>query len=87
MKRIYILLVIVLFALTSCTENQRARNWGGTSTVELKEGQQLVNATWKGQDLWLLTEKREDSVAPSSYTFEEQSSYGVMEGTIIIKEQ
>jgi hypothetical protein len=86
MKKILLVLVMAL-ATVSCTENIRARNWGGTSTVELEKGKTLVNATWKNTDLWLLTKDRPDGQEPSTYEFSEDSSFGVMEGKIIIKEQ
>jgi len=84
-KAIIIAAVIVIIALSSCTDNQRARSFGGVETVELKAGERLVNVTWKEDDLWVLT--KQDSTKPSTYTFQEKSSYGVMEGTIVIKEQ
>jgi hypothetical protein len=72
-----------------CTENEMARNFGGTETVELPEGRRLVNITWKGDkgaaNLWVLT--KEDTTKPTTYFFEEKSGYGVMEGKVIIKEQ
>lgn len=71
----------------SCTDNQRARSWGGKFTMELKPGKQLINTTWKGEDLWILTKDRPDTVAPATYYFSESSSFGVIEGTITIKEQ
>ena len=72
-----------------CTENEMARNFGGTETVELPAGRRLVNITWKGDkgaaNLWVLT--KEDTTKPTTYFFEEKSGYGVMEGKVIIKEQ
>lgn len=86
MKKLLLLMGIGL-VMGSCTENQRARAWGGTSTVHLKAGEELINATWKESDLWLLTKERPAGQAPSTYYFSEDSSYGVMEGTIIIREK
>lgn len=49
------LLIVALVAgllptLFSCTENQRARQFGGTITIELPPGEKLVMATWKETD-------------------------------------
>jgi len=77
---------ILLFSF-SCTEQQRAKKYGGSATVELPAGKKLVNATWKMDNLWLLVEDREEGETPKEYVFKENSSYGVMEGQIIIKEK
>ena len=75
----------------SCTENSRARVWGGTETIQLDEGVRLVNITWKStgaytsSDLWILTKK--DTTKASTYSFSEKSNLGVMEGQVIIIEK
>ena len=78
-----------IMLLASCTENNRARVWGGTETIQLEEGVRLVNVTWKGDkgstSLWMLTKK--DTTKPSTYYFKEKSSFGVMEGQVIIIEK
>jgi len=84
MKQLIALLVLVV-TLFSCTANERARNLGGTEHVTLDEGERLVNVTWKQDDLWILT--KQDNTKPSTYSFKEKSSYGIMEGEIIITEQ
>lgn len=79
----YILLACIL--LTGCTENQRARQFGGDMTVDLDKGQRLVNATWKESSLWLLT--KQDTTKPSVYQFKENSGYSILNGTVTIKEK
>jgi len=75
-----------IMMLVSCTENTRARVWGGTQTLQLEEGVRLVNVTWKeGSDLWILTKK--DTTKASTYSFSEKSNLGVMEGQVIIIEK
>lgn len=88
MKKLLGLLAIV--TLASCTENSKARMWGGTETIQLDPGKRLVNITWKstdktGSDLWILT--KQDTTKPSTYLFEEKSSFGIMEGKVIIIEK
>lgn len=89
MKKLLLVATLCL-GLTSCTDNTRARIWGGTETVTLEPGVRLVNVTWKGGEgtttsLWMLTKK--DTTKPTTYSFKEKSSLGVMEGEVIIKEQ
>ena len=86
-------ILLPLFAITllaSCTENSRARLWGGTETINLDPGKRLVNITWKssdksGSNLWILT--KQDTTKPSTYLFEEKSSMGMLEGKVIIIEK
>lgn len=86
---IFIGAIILLTIMHGCTENQMARNFGGTETIQLPKGRRLVNLTWKGDkgaaNLWILT--KEDTTKASIYYFEEKSDMGVMEGKVIIKEQ
>jgi hypothetical protein len=75
--------------MSGCTENSIARKWGGTMKVELKEGERLVNVTWKGNkdsSLWVLT-KNAPNIPPTTYKFEEKSAFGVIEGTVLIIEK
>jgi hypothetical protein len=83
MKRI--LLAVSVFAViwfTSCTEQTRAKSFGGNMTINLQPNQKLVNATWKNSDLWYLTEQGDSNFKPKRYTFQESSTFGMMEGTV-----
>lgn len=84
MKQLIIIL-LALITLTSCTSNSRARHWGGTETIDLNPNQRVVNVTWKENGLWILT--KQDTTNPTTYTFEEKSSFGLMEGKVIIIEK
>lgn len=87
MKSILILFFIGV-TLSSCTDNQMARSFGGVETVNLKPGQRLVNITWKGNDnasLWILT--KQDTTQPTKYSFKEKSGHGMLEGEVIVIEQ
>lgn len=78
----------LLVAVTSCTEQQRARSWGGDSSLVLPKGEKLIEATWKDNgDLWYLTEPMEPGYEPQVKIFRESSSYSVMEGTVKFIEQ
>jgi hypothetical protein len=85
MKKVLILLVVA-FTMVSCTQNTRAKSFGGTSTVELKEGRKLIEATWKEDNLWYLTRVRREGESIETYEFREESSFGMMNGTVIFKE-
>lgn len=75
--------VFLLFTaiLTSCTQNQRARSFGGNEIVKLPEHNILINSTWKQDNLWILTK---DTLTGKLY-FRESSSFGLLEGSIEFK--
>ena len=80
--------LVFTIVLTSCTGNQRAKNFGGNYTIELDAGQTLVEATWKGDaNLWYLTRKRKEGETPTTYKFKEDSNFGMMEGTVTFVEK
>ena len=80
-KLLFITLVTLL--LLSCTDNQRARNFGGKEVVELPKNRILLNATWKNVDLWLLTK---DTITNQIY-FNENSNWGILEGSIEFRQK
>ena len=80
-------LLLMSTLLLSCTENQRAKSFGGKATIKLTKGQKLVEATWKGEDLWYLTRERRVNEPIETYIFQENSSFGLLEGKVIFKEQ
>ena len=79
-KAFFILLVMCCF-LSSCTDNQRAKNFGGKEEIQLKPNEKLINITWKQSNMWVLTE---DTLTHIKY-FRENSDWGVWEGEIVIK--
>ena len=81
MKKVILLgSTVMLFWLMSCTENQRARRFGGTENITLKKNEVLVNMTWKENALWVQTK---DTLTGLEY-FREKSSYGIWEGEVVI---
>ena len=80
MKKLFVL-VLGVVVLTSCTENARARRFGGTEEVTLKPNEVVLNVTWKESEMWICTQ---DTVKNVTY-FREKSAWGVMEGTVILK--
>jgi len=85
MKKLLIILFVILF--TSCTENEKARSYGGEATLLLPKGEKLIVVTWKESNLWYLTRPMNSTDSAETYNFKEESSYGVWEGRYIIKEE
>lgn len=80
MKKTLVLIAAVV-ALASCTDNQRAKHWGGTEELKLKPNEIVLNVTWKETQMWICTK---DTTTGTVY-FREKSNWGVLEGTVILK--
>lgn len=85
MKKIMFALTLG-FILMSCTSNIRARHYGGSMTINLPAGQELMEATWKDNNLYYLTRPMTPDYVPVTKTLQESSSWGVMESTVIFIE-
>ena len=85
MKKLFLTILIGVIA-TSCTQNERVKTWGGTGTINLPKGRKLVNVTWKETELWYLTRPMDSSDVAETYQFQEESSWGMVEGTYNIIE-
>lgn len=88
MKSSITLLVLVVLVLlgSGCTENQRAKSFGGTMNVKLSCGRKLVVATWKEENLWYATRLMRPDENPETTELVEDSSFGVVEGKVIFVE-
>lgn len=69
--------------LSSCTSNTRAKRYGGTTEVTLEKNERFINITWKDNSLWVITEDTLNHI----YYARENSSLGILEGKVIIKNQ
>lgn len=77
-----IISVIILLSLSSCTEQIRTRQLGGEMKIDIPAGQELVMVTWKDNDLFYLTRPMAPDYVPVTKTFQESSSWGVLESTV-----
>ena len=60
----------------------------GTSggVMNLPPNYKLVLVTWKQDSMWVLYRPMRKDEVPEEYIYQEDSTYGIMEGTIRIKE-
>ncbi len=87
-KSLFLAGVLLLgLAGAGCTQNERAKMWGGTAEVSLPPGRKLVNVTFKETNIWLLTRAAHKDEKPETFEFIEKSNAGLLEGKIIIREQ
>lgn len=73
-------LLFISIIIVSCSENTRTKKYGFSQTITLKPNERCLNATWKEDNLWYLTE---DTVTHVTY-FREKSEHGIVEGVVKI---
>lgn len=78
---LFLIAIALMAMLGSCTDNQRARKWGGTENIALPSNEVILTMTWKGDQLWVLSK---DTTTGVSH-FREHSSWGVVQGEVIVK--
>ena len=76
-----------MLSLSGCTENARAKQFGGTMKIEAPAGQTVMNMTWKENQLWIQYRERTPGEKPTVTTFKEYSSFGLVQGTVIVTEK
>lgn len=86
MKKIIaiVLAIVMVVALSGC--QYATKHWGGSMTVNLEPNVKLVNVTWKDDSLWFLTKPMTENDVAETYYFEEDSEFGVFEGSVTIVE-
>jgi len=77
MKKFTVILLTLM--LISCTNNMKARTFGGTEEIKLNKNEVLMNATWKQNDLWVLVK----DTTTNKCEFKEYSSFGILQGKIV----
>ena len=83
-----VVLALVSTAITGCTSQDAAKEFGGTVYIDLPAGKKLVVATWKnGSNLWYLVRDRREGEKPETHEFLESSNYGFFNGKVIFREQ
>lgn len=86
MKLKYLFLVLLLGTM-SCTQQTCAKQFGGNYNGKIPCGQKVIEMTWKGDQLWIATTEMDSSDVPRVLNFQEDSSWGVLEGTVTITER
>lgn len=86
MKKNILLSIIAALAFASCTENERAKQFGGTMKVDLPTNTEFVNATWKNDELWYIHRPRKEGETIDTITMQEDSVFGLVEGKVLFIE-
>jgi hypothetical protein len=83
-KILFIIATVALFS--SCTEQERARMYGGNTTINVPAGYKVTSATWKENDIFYFIEPMEADYTPKEKVFVESSSWGVLESKVTFVE-
>ena len=80
---------ILIASLTGC--QTATKSYGGKTTIKLEPNQKLEEITWKDNSLWYLTRPMtNEDIGLVRYhkelSFQQQSNFGVFEGTVTIIE-
>lgn len=82
-KSILIFITVVIFIVgtllcSSCTKNDRAKNFGGTMEVKLQANRKLITVTWKDDDLWYLTRPMHENESPETCQLPRRERLGLL---------
>lgn len=69
-----------------CTDNLRAKSFGGTMEVKVQQGKKVVNATWKDSEFWYLVRDMRPGEKAEKWEFLEKSGWGTVEGKVVLIE-
>lgn len=87
-KKCFITSVITLALSTTLFSSCQTvtKNWGDDMTINLEPNQKLEEITWKDDSLWYLTRPMTENDIAETHTFQQQTDFGVFEGTVTIVE-
>ena len=83
---IFVSVICIAFARYIFGAYTFSRSYGGDSVVTIESNRKVLNVTWKGDSLWILTREMNPSDEAESYTYREYSNFSILEGEIIVKE-
>ena len=63
-----------------------AKKIGGSATIVLPDNQKLQLVTWKNDNMWVLYRPMRADEQAETYTYQEDSKFGLMEAKITIRE-
>ena len=79
-------LILTLLSMTGC--NLATKRYGGNMTIELPAGEKFVMCDWDEEEgFWYLTRPMRAGEFAETYIFQQDTTWGVFEGTITIIEK
>lgn len=81
----FAIIALTAMCLTGC--HNVTKSFGGSMTLRLQPNQKLEEITWKDDSLWYLTRPMREGDIAETHTFQQDSEFGVFEGTVTIVER
>lgn len=73
MRKVLVAITAIIVAsilLMACSDQERAKYYGGSATIDLPKGEKLVTVTWKDNaDIWYLTRPMTPKDSAETYYF------------------
>lgn len=87
-KKICLVAFLIVTCVLTSSCNYFAKKIGGDITIDLPKGEKFVNATWRDSNssLWYVTRPMKEGEDVTTYTFQEDSNFGVLEGRVFFVE-
>ena len=82
---IIVITLILVILLSGCGQSY-VRDFGGTMKLNLPDNTKLESITWKERSLWYLTRPMTENDIAETYTYQQSSEFGIIEGSILITE-
>lgn len=76
--------ILLCMSLVGC--QSATRSLGGSTEIKLEPNTKLELITWKDDSLWYLTRPMTEDDIVETHTYQQQSEFGVFEGTVTIIE-
>lgn len=86
MKKMLALIMAIGLMLSTSACQSAVRSLGGEMTIDLAPGMKLELITWKNDSLWICTRPMRPDETPEIHSYKEDSSFGVLEGEVTIRE-
>lgn len=77
-----VVMVLGILFVVIFPENKRSRVFGTEMKIEVEPGQKVMMATFKGDNLFYMTEPMEPGYSPKTKTLREKSGRGIIEATV-----
>jgi hypothetical protein len=75
-------IIIVAIAYIIFPENKRTILFGGTMEIKVEPGQKVMIATFKGNNLFYMTEPMDSGYIPKTKILHEKSGRGILESKV-----
>ena len=77
----------LLFGAVGGCKQKFAKTLGGSTTITLPKGRKVLSCSWKDSSVWVVSRPAKDGEQPETLIYSEHSSYGILQGEVVIQEK